>query len=625
MRIPVTLALGLLLMPAIAGAQAGIRVYEVTRIRIDGSLDDWRAATFSDVGRGRDASFSFALGADDRGLYVAARVRDDRLVRTSARGTREDALILTLALPQRRGGRRIAEIYLFAGVPGRSAGSAGIANRIGGRPRPIRGARVVEGPLRRGSGYVLEAFIPFDRIPGSARWDQALATIRLRDVDSEAHPVVESEPAFVDPEALVPLLPTGGAGGALEQFLAQRDMGATRPAHDLRGNVSGDRRPERVFVVGRYVLVTGPGYRNGQGYAYHELPVASARDIRSAELRDLTGDGRAELVIVLRQRNQQGERDLWQVISFSGDSPTPVFGIEIRKVIGGGSVEARVTIHASRGRGPPEIEVRAYRARGLDAESYHETPAADVEPILLPWGPIASRRYRFRGGGFTRVGDRPNPDYRPPEPHRSSGREATPVEPPPPPRGPSGEELIAAFRRQRHIRRGIRPSHRFRSNFAGGREPETAHVYGRHLVMVGPGIQGGLSWLYYEIPAPTDADVIDVSAADVTGDRRAELIFRIRQTFGEVRREVLLIHQLRDDGFPRILEVEVARAQGTASIRNDVRTTGGRLEIRPGAAREWNEQTYRFTRDPDDSAEPLLLPWIDRPVRYRLRRGRLAH
>ena len=60
-----------------------------------------------------------------------------------------------------------------------------------------------------------------------------------------------------------------------------------------------------------------------------------------------------------------------------------------------------------------------------------------------------------------------------------------------------------------------------------------------------------------------------------------------------------------------------------AQVSNEVRTTGGRLEIRPGRARGFGEGNWPFTRDASDSAEPILLPWQDRPVRYRLQGGRL--
>lgn len=626
MKLLVSVVLTAIALPSAAAAQAGIRVYEIERVRVDGSLRDWRDANFAEVGRGDDASMRFALGADSEGFYVAAEVRDDRMVRTARPGAREDAVILTLSIP--RGRRRlVSDIYIFAGVSGRSAGSAGISSRVGGRPRPMAGARVVEGPRRGRGGYIVEAFLPFARIPGATRWDSARATVRLRDVDSEAHPEVESEPALVATDALVPLMPSGGAGGALEQFLSQQGLGAARPRFDLRGDVAGDRQPERVFVVDRFVVVTGPGYRDGRGYGFHELPIGRPTDARSAQLADLTGDGKAELVIVLRQRNEQGERDLWQVISLTGERLRPIFGIEVRKAVGNGSVEARVRIRPGRGRQPAEIEVTAGRARGLDRESYQEAPAGDAQPMLLPWGPIRARRYRWAGNGFRQVSEQANPRYRPPaEPSASgSGRSQPAQATAEPPSAPAQEDLLAAFRRQQGIRRGARPRHRVRANLAGDRAPETALVYGRHLVVVGPGIQNGTSWLYYEIPAASDDDLVDVRAADVTGDRRAELLFTVRQHFGDVTRRVLLVHHIGQAGFPRLLQVEVARESGTAFIRNEVRTSGGRLEIRPGRARDWNASTWSFTRDSNDSVEPLLLPWTDRAVRYRLRGSRLVH
>lgn len=627
----------LLIAPALApdracAQAAGIRVLEVEGIRVDGSLRDWGGAHFAVVGRGPDASMRVALGHDARGLYVAAQVWDDRLVRTPHPGNREDAVIVTLATG--RGHRTVADIHVFAGVSGRSAASVGIARRLGGRPRPVANARAVEGPNPRGRGYIVEAFIPFRSIPNGRRWERAHGNLRLRDVDSEAHPEVESEPSLVEVDAdhlenLVPIMPSGGAAGALETFLDARGLGAARPTHDLRGDVRGGEQPERVYLVGRYVLVTGPDVQGG-GYAYHELAIDRARDVRSAELRDLTGDGKAELVVVIRQRNRQGERDLWQVIDLSGERMRELFGVEVRKEVRGeGSVEARVRIVRGRGRGRsglPQIEVRAHRARGLDRESYRETPADDVEPMLLPWGPIRSRRYRWDGNRFVRAAEQRNPRYRPPEPHAQGGGgggDHGHEEPAPAPSGPSIDQLLAAFRRQQGIRRGARPRFRLQANLAGDRARETVRVYGRHLVAVGPGIQNGTSWLYYEIPAPSDEHLLDVTAADVTGDRRAELLFRIRQDFGEVQREVLLVHQLTGRGFPRILQVEVARREGSNRIENQVSTRGGRLRISPGRARGWNAQTYRFSRSSDDSAEPLLLPWQDRPVTYRLRGGRL--
>jgi hypothetical protein len=608
-----------------AHAQIAIRVVTVERVRVDGSLRDWRGVSWTTVGEGTDASMRFALGHDQAGLYVAAEVSDERLVRSVRPGAREDAVILTLAASGARA--RAVDVYLFAGVPGRSAASAASGPVGGTRLAPVRGAQVVEGPLSRGAGYVLEAFLPFSALPGGAAgWRRLRGSMRLRDVDLESRPEVESEPALVavDPRnlaSLLPLSPQGGAGGVLEDFAASQNLVGARATHELSGNVYGDERAESVVLVGGFLLVSGPGYRDGRGYGYERLPVGDARDVRSAELVDLTNDGRAELVLVLRQRNAQGERDLWQVMDLTGEAPRAVFAIEVRKAVGSTSVEAQVRIRGARG-AAPTLEVRPHRAQGLAAATYRESPATDAEPMLLPWGPVAERTYRWSGRSFERTGERPNPRYRPPEPPSPGPTPAAPAAEVPP-QAPSEDELLAAFQRQRGIPAGTRPRPRLRANLVGGSEPETLAVFGRQLVAFGPNIRGGASWLFYELPAASDADVLSVEVADVTSDGRAEVLVRVRQTFGDVQREVLLVHQLTDSGFPRLLQVEVARQLGSQRIQNQVRTAGGRLEIQPGRATGWTQETYRFARDPNDDAGPLLLPWADPPQRYRLRGGRL--
>ncbi|MBZ0118789.1 MAG: hypothetical protein K8H88_17440, partial [Sandaracinaceae bacterium] len=81
-------------------AQVGLRLFAVEGIRVDGALRDWQGGRFATLGEGDDASMEYLLGYDERGLYLAAQVRDDRLVRSAQGGTREDAIILTLAFPE---------------------------------------------------------------------------------------------------------------------------------------------------------------------------------------------------------------------------------------------------------------------------------------------------------------------------------------------------------------------------------------------------------------------------------------------------------------------------------------------------------------------------------------------
>ena len=150
-------------------------------------------------------------------------------------------------------------------------------------------------------------------------------------------------------------------------------------------------------------------------------------------------------------------------------------------------------------------------------------------------------------------------------------------------------------------------------------------VFGSDLVVVGAEFRNGTGWFHYALPAATPADVLDVRLADVTGDGRSEILVRIRQAIGDVRREVLLVHQLTVTGFPAILQREVAREQGTNRIENEVRTEGGRLEVRVGTARGYSESAWPFAPGPStDGVEQVLLPWRDRPVTYRFAGGRLT-
>lgn len=659
------LALIAVVPPAIAFGQVALPMTraEDGEIRIDGSTREWRGIRFLEVGSGPDASMRFALAFDDTGLYIGAEVRDERFVRTASPGTEEDAVILTLAMPASQSGVYSAtEVWLWAGDPGRSAASVGIGE-IGGRPRPGArpGVQIVEGPAR--GGYTLEAFVPWSAVPGGTRWQEALGTIRLRDVDQAAHPQIEEEPALapVDRahlESLPALRADVGATATFDQFLASQGMPGARPASDLRGDVGGDARAERVSIVDRFVVVTGEGWQEGRGYSFLQLPVQSAGDVREPRLIDLTGDGKGELTVTLRERDERGARDVFEVYTFTGLEVRPIFAIETRKETSAGSVECRLLVRPGRRGAAATIEVRAGRARGLDSSTLREAPASDAEPILLPWGPFRARVYRWDGSVFARIEESPNPDYVDPTAaretaaretgaHETGARESATRETRA--RESAAREtgaresaaresaaretatvagidaLLAAFREQRGIHARSRPTFRILANVAASAEPETIHVYGRDLVVVGPAFRNGTGWFHFEIPAREPDDVIEVRTAEVTGDARQEILMRVRQRLGAVTREVLLVFQFTPAGFPCLLQRELVRAEGESRIENEIVAGEGRLEIRPGAARGWGAESYRY---PDtagaDGVEPPLLPWRDAAITLRYSGGRLT-
>ncbi|MFT5357610.1 MAG: hypothetical protein ACI9KE_004847, partial [Polyangiales bacterium] len=440
------------------------------------------------------------------------------------------------------------------------------------------------------------------------------------DVDQEARPTVEASPATVavDPsnlETLPRVVLAGGSGDALQRFLRAQGIPAAEPSRTLQANVSGDRRSETIAQVGRFVVVYGAGYREGAGFDFVTLPVRGSGGVREFQTRDFTGDGHKELLVVMRQSGENGSRDLWQLFSFTGTAVEPLFSIETRKETNHGSVESTIRVRGRRG--APTIEVRAGRARGLEASNFLEAPASDAQGILLPWGPVLARSYRWDGERFAVTNERANP--RPATAAATPATNAAPRAPTPPPRA-NIQALVTAARRAENIPRRTRASFSADVNLAEDGTAERLNVFGNAIVVVGTAFRGGNSYFHYAIPADAGR-LLDVSAADLTGDGRAEILIRAAQQLGDVEREVLIVHRFTARGaFPRILMTEVGRKRGENRVSNRVDVAGGRLRILPGRAQGFNAESWPWNDAPGES---VLLPWRDQPRTYRFTGGQL--
>ena len=188
--------------PAAAQTALNVQRASANTFRVDGALRDWAAVAMQPFGAGDDASFEVALAQDDAGVYVAARVRDERMIRTRRPGDSEDVLVLTLITPGNDGPEAV-EFWLYAGVEGESAAVALVAEP-GGRTRAARGARILEAPIA--GGYELEAFLPVALIPNAGRLSAMRAAVRLVDVDVATAPEIE---------ATIASAPVGARGGSL--------------------------------------------------------------------------------------------------------------------------------------------------------------------------------------------------------------------------------------------------------------------------------------------------------------------------------------------------------------------------------------------------------------------------
>ena len=223
----------------------------------------------------------------------------------------------------------------------------------------------------------------------------------------------EQRPVAARPaEPPTPKVTRGGDLSAqiVEQYRKDRGVApGTAPKVDLTVQVTDDARPERVLLIGRDIVVLGPGFKDGTGYAFLTLQqFADAADIKDLSARDLTGDGAADLIVRGVRRQSSGktnvEVEMMFVYEVKEDSIARVFGIETARGHKGKRVQGLVQFIPAPGGKSFDILAAPGRANGWTVKTYpwaQDRPGeANIEPLLLPWGGIPSVRYTWNGSQF---------------------------------------------------------------------------------------------------------------------------------------------------------------------------------------------------------------------------------
>ncbi|MGK3960697.1 hypothetical protein WMF38_47580 [Sorangium sp. So ce118] len=611
--------------PALAaGAPLAAPLVESKWLKLDGVPKEWPVALVS-LGirvKGKptkaDLSAQAAIAYDDARVYVAADVTDDAL-----RGG-ADHVKVVLGFP----GGKVQEVALYPGEPGKTAGSVKLP---GGKA--AAGAKVVEAP--RSGGYTLEASIPWSAFPEAATTRVGLrAGFFVHDVDGGGG--VDAVIGSAASEAYGSLSPL-----ATEPELALADgllrskgiRGAAK--YDLVADVAGDAMRERVIVHERYLIVLGPGFRKGAQYYFEDLGVdASEGMLPSLTARDLTGDGQAELILRKRSGSGAKYREVMHVLQFGGgDTPKPIFQHEIAIATEKGSVVNEVEFVPDGAK--MAIRVEPGKATRYDASNYTESVETTYDPLLLPWGSIKSQLYKLTGAVFTKASEQKQAaaaGARADGPRPAKVEEARGAAKPP---ALSPAEMLdkvyALYRRDRGAS-SSKPRFDLGADVASGREPERVLLHDRDLVVFGKGFRGGTGYAFTTLAQfASPADIRSVSARDLTGDGKADIIVHgtVRAAApkeaggGTVDRDVVLIFRVDGESIQRIFAAEVARSVGDKKVSGELKfvRVGDKvgIELAPGRAVEWTEQTYPFNQDkgPVGGFEPLLLPWGGaQPVRY---------
>ena len=196
-------------------------------------------------------------------------------------------------------------------------------------------------------------------------------------------------------------------------FLFLKDAGlaaTTKPRFDLEVNVDGDAQPERVVVFGRDIVVLGPSFKSGTGYARLSLTqFEGEKDLGEVTARDLTGDGAAELLVrgTRHAKSPTGnviDVDTMFVYQVKSGSIGRVFAIETGREVSGKRVQGLVQFVPGKGGKGFDVDVRPGVAKGFTGATYpfpEEKPGAGpIEPLLLPWGSVRNVRYTWNGTQF---------------------------------------------------------------------------------------------------------------------------------------------------------------------------------------------------------------------------------
>ncbi|HVJ89345.1 MAG TPA: hypothetical protein VM580_06040, partial [Labilithrix sp.] len=197
----------------------------------------------------------------------------------------------------------------------------------------------------------------------------------------------------------------------LEAYM--RDAGiasSNKPRFDLEVNVDEDSKPERVALFGRDIVVLGPSFKGGTGYARLSLTQFSDdKDIAELTARDLDGNGSAEIIVrgVRHVKSTTGDVvdiDGLFIYQVKAGNIGRVFAVETGREMGKKRVQGLVQfIPAKSGKGF-DIDVRPGVAKGFTQQTYpwpEEKPGGSIEPLLLPWGKVQNLRYTWNGSTFT--------------------------------------------------------------------------------------------------------------------------------------------------------------------------------------------------------------------------------
>ncbi|MGE0549563.1 MAG: hypothetical protein AB7O24_13230 [Kofleriaceae bacterium] len=339
-------------------------------LSIDGMLDDWPNPALARVGSAPEGQLELRCSWDGAALAVSLNVVDDRLIRVRGAGHQDriDISVAAGAAPLR-----------ISVLPGNAMAP----------PKITKPAKVAVADSLQPKGFSVELRIPASQIAGMSG---GTSSLELRTVFHDSDRAVGGDTFDFELAATIEL---GDRKDLLDDFLRTVRLRRTDIKVDTLANLDPGRRGKERLIAGGTVI----GVLTDQ-FAFVSLPAARAADVIRVEPLAL-GRGHHVIAAVVRQYGNGGNRDLLMLWTFAGGQLAPLAQIEVRKEMGTNLLEADWKLVA--GKKTSELRVEPKPAVGWTAATWNETPANDVDSIVLPWdserGGVA---YAVEGGELTR-------------------------------------------------------------------------------------------------------------------------------------------------------------------------------------------------------------------------------
>jgi hypothetical protein len=339
--------------PRSAGGNGRCAGIPSSEIAVDGMLDDWREANaIARIGAESDGAISVRCAWDGASLAFALDVKDDRVIRV--KGGTEDHVTLTVVA-----GSRPVMIDVY---PGNSMGKAKIT----------KPARVEAADSLQPKGFSIEVAIPANAIPEMSSSVSSLK-LAVTFVDSDAATGGDTTPLKIEQT-----IELADRKDLFDDFLRTVKLSKADIKSDVQAELDPDRKGKERLVAGGTVI----GVITDQ-FAYATLPAASPADVKKVELLPLGPRNQQVISAIVTQSGNGGSRDVLMLWTVWSGQLQPLAQIEVKKEQGGKVLES--TWKIVKGKKAPELHLEPKPAVGWTEATWNEVPAADLDPILLPW------------------------------------------------------------------------------------------------------------------------------------------------------------------------------------------------------------------------------------------------